>query len=314
VVSLIDGQQIFVQTRGPNAHERRTVASPLPQWIHSSLFPRVPALILVGRSHTVRVVRKEVERPPNDAFCVSDHNGASLGAGCDGALVPVVRRGTCSVAGVPMIILTLLLALVAPASQPAPEIQVNLVAVPPPPERPADHTPGAGCGSGTSSALGEPHRLKVTLADTDRRAYAVGDGMSFNVILENNRSSPIVLGISRDPEVAPKTTQPCRVVPPGVRFGVALVAMTTKGTGAIIASGFAFYGSLDVPGTTVVLQPGERARVQVPAQVGTGGVRTTESRSVRIKALVMIEREELQLGELSENTLQIELTPRRSSP
>lgn len=211
----------------------------------------------------------------------------------------------------PTTVLTLLLALVAPPSQRAPELQLNLVATPPPPERPADTaSAGEGCGSAAGSSAHAPRPLKVTLADTDRLAYMVRDTMSFNVVLENTGAAPIVLGISRDPAVAPKTMRPCRVVPPGVHFGVALVAMTRKGPGAIIASGYRFHGSLDVPGTTVVLEPGERVRVQLPAQVlpgpGMDPVLTADPQPVRIKAFVMIEREGL-LAEYSENTLQIEL-------
>jgi hypothetical protein len=100
------------------------------------------------------------------------------------------------------------------------------------------------------------------------------------------------------------------VVPPGIHFQVALFAVTRKGPGALIASGYGFYGSPDAPGTTVVLQPGERARVQLPAQVlpglGMDPMLTTDSQPVRIKAFVMIEREAM-LAEYSENTLQIAL-------
>jgi hypothetical protein len=208
----------------------------------------------------------------------------------------------------------LLLALVAPPSQRAPELQLNLVATPPPPERPGDRAGvGEGCGSATGSsshAPNPPKPLKVTLADTDRLAYMVGDSIIFNVVLENTGAVPIVLGISRDPEVAPKTMRPCRFVPPGVYFHVALFAMTRKGPGALIASGYGFYGSLDVPGTTVVLQPGERARVQLPAEVrpglGMDPVLTADPQPVQIKAFVMIDREAM-LAQYSENTLQIEV-------
>ena len=77
-----------------------------------------------------------------------------------------------------------------------------------------------------------------------------------------------VLGISRDLEVAPR--RQCRVVTPGVTFNVALFAMTGNRPGAILTRGFGFYGSLDAPGATAVLQPGERARVQLPAQIIPG--------------------------------------------
>src|SRR4051812_48233848 len=120
------------------------------------------------------------------------------------------------------VVTALMLALGMPPQR-ASELQVNLVATPPPPERPADIAPvREGCGSATGDSAHAPKPLKVTLADTDRLAYTVGDTMSFNVIIENTGVVPIVLGISRDPEVAPKTIRPCRVVPPGVHFRVAL--------------------------------------------------------------------------------------------
>jgi hypothetical protein len=218
----------------------------------------------------------------------------------------------------PMTAFMLLLALIAAPPQHAPELQLNLVAAPPPPERPNVNDRGVGEGCGT--ALGDsahganlPRPLKVTLADTDRLAYSVGETMSFSVVLENTGTAPIVLGISRDPEVAPKTMQPCRVVPPGVRFGVALLMMTKKGPGGIIASGPFFYGSPNVPATSVVLQPGERARVQLPAMLLPAvmdPVLSHDPQQLLVRAFVMIERE-VMLSVYSENTLPLELNIRR---
>jgi len=37
----------------------------------------------------------------------------------------------------------------------------------------------------------------VTLADTDRLAYEVGDAMSFNVIIENTSAAPLATGHQR---------------------------------------------------------------------------------------------------------------------
>lgn len=215
-----------------------------------------------------------------------------------------------------LIFLTLLLALMAPSSQRGTELQLNLAAAAPPPERPNDRRGGEGCGSGGGGSSHAPMTkpLNVTLAGTDRLAYTVGDSMSFSVVLENTGPVPLVLGISRDPEVAPKTMRPCQVVPPGVHFRVALVAMSKKAPGTIITSGVGFYGSLDVPGTTVVLEPGERARVQLPSEIRQGldmdPALTLNPQPVRIKAFVMIERNAM-MTEYSENTLEIYLTSLR---
>lgn len=120
---------------------------------------------------------------------------------------------------------------------------------------------------------------------------------------------PIVLGISRDPEVAP--SEQCRVAARGVWFHVALVAMSGPRPGATLTRGFGFYGSLDAPGTTAVLQPGERARVQLSAQivpgVGMNPVLTADSQPIRIKTLVVIESKSRSPSAISENTLEIEL-------
>lgn len=215
-----------------------------------------------------------------------------------------------------LILLTLLLALIAPPSQRGAEIQLNLAAVAPPPERPSDRRVGEGCGSASGSSSHAPltKSLKVTLADTDRLAYTVGESMFFNVVLENTGAAPIVLGISRDPQVAPKTMRPCQVVHPGVHFQVALVAMSKKGPGMIITNGVGFYGSLNVPGTTVVLEPGERVRVQLAAEIRQGldmdPALILNRQPVRIKAFVMIERESM-MAEHSENALEIELSALR---
>jgi hypothetical protein len=80
--------------------------------------------------------------------------------------------------------LMLLLLFFAGTSQRVPDLQLNLVAAPPPPER-LDEVGRVheGCAIGTSDAPPTPFR--VTLADTDRLAYELGDAMSFNVIVEN---------------------------------------------------------------------------------------------------------------------------------
>ena len=193
------------------------------------------------------------------------------------------------------------------APQRAPELQLNLVAAPTPPERPFDPatTIPEGCMAGTS---GDPPTLRVTLLDTDRLSYTVGDRMSFNIVLENIGNVPLALGISRDREIAPRGK--CGVVPPGVWFHVSLVAMNGNRQGAFITQAFGYYGSLDRPGTTAVLQPGERARVQLPAEIRPGPAMdpalTADPQPVRIKALVGIERRSLS-GVFSENTLEIEL-------
>jgi hypothetical protein len=208
--------------------------------------------------------------------------------------------------------LLLLLVLLAGASQRAPELQLNLIAAPPPPER-LDEAGRVheGCGTGTSDRPATP--FTVTLADTDRLAYDIGDGIFFTVGIENISTAPLGLGISRDPNVAPKTMRPCRVVPPGVHFNVALVAMRKTAPGATVAIAPGYYGSPDAPGTTVVLQPGERVRVQLAAEIRPGAgmepVPTIDPHPVRIKAFVMIEGELMQAA-YSDNALTIELSER----
>jgi len=211
--------------------------------------------------------------------------------------------------------LLLVLVLLGGALQRGSELQLNLVAAPPPPpERPDEiRRLQAGCGTVTSNQ--PPTPFKVTLADTDRLAYEVGDAMSFNVIVENISTAPLVLGISRDPHVAPKTMRPCRVVPPGVQFSVALVAVRKTGdTGAMIAFGSGYYGSPDVPGTTLVLQPGDRVRVQLPADIRPGpgleSALTPDPQPVRLKASVIIDAAWTQSA-YSDNVLTIELSQRR---
>jgi hypothetical protein len=109
--------------------------------------------------------------------------------------------------------------------------------------------------------------------------------------------------------------RPCRVVPPGVHFGVALVAMRKAGPGAIIANAPGYYGSPDIGGTTLELKPGERVRVQLPAHLGWSAgpgmelVLTTDPQPVRIKAFVMIEGESLQ-AVYSDNALEVQLSRR----
>ena len=100
---------------------------------------------------------------------------------------------------------------------------------------------------------------------------------------------------------------------PAAHFNVVLVAMRKTGPGAIVAIASGYYGSPDVPGTTLVLQPGERVRVQLPAEirpgVGMEPILTTDPQPVRIKAFVMIEGDSMRAA-YSDNALAIELRER----
>jgi hypothetical protein len=214
---------------------------------------------------------------------------------------------------VPTLVVTVLLALVAVALQRAPELQLKLGAGHPLPERPFGVAIDSGaedCINVTGLSDPGPRPLKVTLADTDRLSYTVGDAMSFSVVLENVGGVPMVLGISPDPDVAPR--RECRVVAPGARLRIALYAMNRRNQpDPRLTATLEFYGSPGAPATTAVLQPGERARVKLPALItrsaGMDPALTADPQPVRIKAFVSVERESGTTVALSENTLQIEL-------
>jgi hypothetical protein len=91
----------------------------------------------------------------------------------------------------------------------------------------------------------------------------------------------------------------------------------TGGTGAFIAIGSGYYGSPNVAGTAMVLQPGERVRVQLPAEIRPGpGMEpelTSDPQPVRVKAFVMMEGESMQ-STYSDNALAIELSARIRRP
>jgi len=123
------------------------------------------------------------------------------------------------------------------------------------------------CGCASASTH-EPPRisLKVTLVYVTPETFAVGDTVVFELLIDHTGTEPVPLAISRDVSLAPS----CRNADGDVRTTFSLFA---KGSHELIAIGPALFGERGSAATTMMLNPGERLRVRVPATI-TGMDRT----------------------------------------
>jgi hypothetical protein len=165
----------------------------------------------------------------------------------------------------------LLLALVvtlgasSAAQQHSREFSLDLLTIPAPPER-RGKASGWGCGSGGGAAHAHAKpSVHITLAELDQAHLTVGDEIVFEVVVENVSENSIELATSRDPDVAPPDPRS----EDRVRTNFVLVSRTKGKYNGVVASGPGLYGSSQVPGTTMIVHPGERLRVRVPARVWT---------------------------------------------
>jgi hypothetical protein len=143
------------------------------------------------------------------------------------------------------------------AQQHLTELTLDVLTIPPVEEK---IVRGVGCGCGAASGTTHQPPVKVTLLEISPQAFDFGDRIVFELRVENVGRVLLPLAISRDSELAPD----CRRDDGRVTTNFALFA---KGSDEIITTGPGLYGSRAVAGTTMVLNPGERLRVRVPATV-----------------------------------------------
>jgi hypothetical protein len=137
------------------------------------------------------------------------------------------------------------------------ELTLDVVTIPPPDEQRVRGY-GCGCYGGTSDPI--PPSVKVTLLEITPRTLAFADNIVFELSIEHVGRLPIPIATTRDAELEPDCeTKNGRVT--------TYFALFSKGSNEIIAVGPALYGSRAQPGTTMILHPGERLRVRVPATV-----------------------------------------------
>jgi hypothetical protein len=140
------------------------------------------------------------------------------------------------------------------APQHPPELTLDLLTIPPVAKKPVR---GLGCGcAGTT----DRPPVKVTVLQISPQTLDFGDTIVAELRLENVGRTSILLAVTRDPELTPD----CETDNGGVATSFALFS---KGSNELIASSPGLYGSRAVPGTTMILNPGERLRVRVPATV-----------------------------------------------
>lgn len=161
------------------------------------------------------------------------------------------------------IVLSLLLQAGAAPQRPV-EQTLDVMGIPPPtPEmEEAFRKQKEFCGCVTGTSADGPRRapLKVTLVYVSPETFVVGDKVVFELLIEHVGDAPVPLAISRNPALAPS----CRGAKGDVRTTFYL---SVKGGHDIIASGPALYGERAAAATTMMLNPGERLRVRVPATV-----------------------------------------------
>jgi hypothetical protein len=162
-------------------------------------------------------------------------------------------------------------AAVARVSQPT-ERTLDLVTVPPPLR---ESPQGCGC-VGVLTDNGERPMVKVTLVQVSPEAFGIGDGIVFELLVHNVGHTSVPIALTRDPGLAPS----CHMTDTDVATTFALFA----GSGTqLIGNSPRFSGSLAMPGTTMNLNAGERARVRVPAK--TAGIDQTRALSDDPQAL-----------------------------
>ncbi len=160
------------------------------------------------------------------------------------------------------IVLALLLQAGATPQRPV-EQTLDVLGIPPPTKEMEEVylKQGAFCGC----AGGGPHEpapvsLKVTLVYVTPEAFTVGDKVVFELLIDHVGTAPLPLAISRDVTLAPS----CRSAEGDVRTNFSLFA---KGSHEVIAIGPGLFGERGAAATTMMLNPGERLRVRVPATI-----------------------------------------------
>ena len=184
------------------------------------------------------------------------------------------------------IVLALLLQAGAAAQRPV-EQTLDVMGIPPPtPEmEQAFLKQDAHCGCATGeSPHATPHAtLKLTLVYVTPEAFTVGDKVVFELLIDQVGTAPLPLAISRNPTLAPS----CRNAVGDVRTNFSLFS---RGSHELIANGPPLFGERGAAATTMMLNPGERLRVRVPATI-TGMDRTRapigESQALDVEGAIL---------------------------
>jgi hypothetical protein len=162
------------------------------------------------------------------------------------------------------------------------EPRIALRMTPPPPQQ--IHTNPDGSFSVTGSARGmligdcgvganEPRALKTTVTWLDRRSYAEGDSIEWEVKVENVGSAPMTLGIS--PHLSdlqpPDASEPFSYEETGVGLSV------RDEHGVIDLAHVSVYGSDSQPGTLLELKVGEWVRLRSRSKLSFPNIRNAHS-------------------------------------
>ena len=147
------------------------------------------------------------------------------------------------------------------AQQPTKERVLDVLTIPAPSPQADLHTmTECGCGSASTQPDVQAPRLTVTLVRVTPAEVTVGDEVVFEMNVEHHGGAPVVLPISRDPDLA----RSCQMAKGDV---FANSALFLKNADAVIAVGPRLSGSATMVDTTLTLQAGERLRVRVPAVI-----------------------------------------------
>jgi hypothetical protein len=183
--------------------------------------------------------------------------------------------------------IVLALLLQAAAQQRPAEQTLDVMGIPPPTvemeQEFSKQKEFCGCATGTSPQAPQDPRLKVALVYVTPETFTVGDKVIFELLIDHVGDAPIPLAISRNPTLAPS----CRNANGDVRTNFALF---TKGSHEPIAVGPGLYGERGTAATTMMLNPGERLRVRVPATIsGMDRTRTPsgESQALEVEGAIL---------------------------
>ncbi|MGH9241071.1 MAG: hypothetical protein ACRD3G_23760 [Vicinamibacterales bacterium] len=135
--------------------------------------------------------------------------------------------------------------------------------------------------------------LKLTLLSVDVSDFVYGDYFTYEVLVENTGSAPVILPWSPNKGAF---ARPVQYIPAGFRTGSLHLQVESAGSADWLAmlDGQSLLGSNEVPGSLLELAPGRTARVRVPAQwsatmpEGRAAVLRQPDGEVRVRAVFSV--------------------------
>jgi len=160
-----------------------------------------------------------------------------------------------------------------------------------------------------------PATLRLTLLSVDRTDFVYGDYFTFEVLIENTATKVVILPWSPN---AGEFMQPVRRIPDGFLNGMVSVHVESATGEPVLLSlldSQPLYGSNEVPGSLLRLEPGRTARVRAPTQwsapmpQGREAILRQLAGTVRLRARFSLDIDNFPLAQ-STNTIEVRVVSR----